>query len=54
MKRDFQFVTARSLATGLSLMAVSVSAAALDLDVNGTKAKLYGYAELNMIYDVNA
>ncbi len=39
---------------GLSLMAVSVSAAALDLNVNGTKASLYGFAELNMIYDVDA
>lgn len=54
MKRDSRFVTVRGLATGLSLMAVSVSAAALDLNVNGTQAKLYGFAELNMIYDVDA
>ena len=53
MKRDSQFVTVRGLATGLSLMAVSVSAAAVDLNVNGTQAKLYGFAELNMIYDVD-
>lgn len=38
----------------LSLMAVSVSAAALDLNVAGTKASLYGYAELNVIYDKDA
>ncbi|WP_417522086.1 DcaP family trimeric outer membrane transporter [Marinobacter sp.] len=54
MKRDFQVPTMRRLTTGLSLMAVSVSAAALDLNVNGTNARLYGYAELNMIYDVHA
>ncbi len=39
---------------GLSLMAFSVSASAVDLNVSGTKANLYGYAELNMIYDVDA
>ena len=39
---------------GLSLMAVSVSVAAVDLNVADTKASLYGYAELNMIYDVDA
>ncbi len=39
---------------GLSLMAVSVSAAAVDLNVAGTTASLYGYAELNMIYDKDA
>jgi len=53
MKRDFRFNTVRGLTTGLSLMAVSVSAAALELNVNGTKANLYGFAELNMIYDIN-
>lgn len=41
-------------AISLSLMAVSMNSTALDLEVAGTKASLYGYAELNMIYDVDA
>lgn len=41
-------------AAGLSLMAVSVSAAALDLNVADTKASLYGFVSLDMIYDVDS
>jgi len=54
MKRNSEFRLVRDFTAGLSLMAVSVSAAALDLNVNGTQAKLYGFAELNVIYDVDA
>lgn len=55
MKRGSKFCTVRGLTAGISLMAVSVSASAVELNLSsGTKAKLYGFAELNMMYDVNA
>ncbi len=39
---------------GLSVMAASAGAAAVELDVAGTKVNLYGYLKLDMIYDKDA
>ena len=54
MKCNVQRLTFLGCTAGLSLMAVSINAVAVDLNIDDTKASLYGYAKLNVIYDVNA
>ncbi|WP_375170535.1 DcaP family trimeric outer membrane transporter [Marinobacter sp.] len=39
---------------GCTAIAASMNSAAVELNVAGSKVSLYGYAELNMIYDVDA
>lgn len=54
MKYNAQSRAFLGCTAGLYLMAVSINAVALDLNVDDTKVSLYGYAKLNVIYDVNA
>jgi len=49
----FKNKSAKLMAVGLSVLAPVTQAATLNLD-NGTKLDIYGYAKLDLIYDVDA
>lgn len=49
----FENKTAKMMAIGLSVLAPVTQAASINLD-NGTKLDIYGYAKLDLIYDVDA
>src|SRR5690554_6109732 len=54
MKTKLLVRSIAACSAGMSLMMASAGASALDLQVGETKASLYGFAELNMMYDVNS